>query len=197
MLDFIFHDVSSHGACVDLFSRTKYQKDSCNFPHEHTIIALKKDTLNSLTKNKLRDLIVTSVFEIVKTDKIAKLTADGLLSCPEDIDDITQEGWRKLKHTCEPRFLMKIGPGEGPQDYRCRKPHTFKDTPDPTSHQYIKIPCNLSDASKEILTCAGIRRPPSYKGAQDEHYFMGPRGAPCTASTSTARRLRDGSCSRI
>ncbi len=27
--------------------------------------------------------------------------------------------------------------------------------------------------------------------------LMGPRGAPCTASTSTAGRLRDGSCSRI
>ncbi len=30
-----------------------------------------------------------------------------------------------------------------------------------------------------------------------EHGLMGPRGAPCTASTSTAGRLRDGSCSRI
>ncbi len=89
MLDFIFHDVSSHGACVALFSRTEYQKDSGNFPHEHTIIALKKDTLNSLTKNKLRDLIATSVFEIVKTNEIAKLTADGLLSWAEDINDIT------------------------------------------------------------------------------------------------------------
>ena len=172
MLDFIFHDVSSHGACVALFSRTEYQKDSGNFPHEHTIIALKKDTLNSLTENKLRDLIATSVFEIVKTEEIAKLTADGLLSCPEDIDDITREGWRKLKHTCEPRCLMKIGPGDGPENYRCRKPHAFKDNPDPTSHQYIKIPCNLSDASKEILTRAGIRRPPSYEGAQDEHYSI-------------------------
>ncbi len=96
MLDFIFHDVSSHGACVALFSRTEHQKDSGNFPHEHTIFALKKDTLNSLTKNKLGDLIATSVFEIVNTNEIAKLTADGLLSCPEDIDNITQEGWRKL-----------------------------------------------------------------------------------------------------
>jgi hypothetical protein len=134
LLDFMFHDISSHGACVALFSRTKYQKDSGNFPHEHTIIALKKDTLNPLTKNKLRDLIATSVFEIVKTDKIAKLTAGGLLSCPKDIDDITREGWRKLKHTCGARCLMKTGPGDGPQDYRCRKQHAVKDTPDPTSH---------------------------------------------------------------
>ena len=70
-------------------SRTEYQKDSGKFPHEHTIIALKKDTLNSLTENKLRDLIATSVFKIVKTNEIAKLTADGLLPWPEDINDIT------------------------------------------------------------------------------------------------------------
>ncbi len=50
MLDFIFHDLSSHGACVALFFRTEYQKDSGNLPHEHTIIAPKKDTLNSLTE---------------------------------------------------------------------------------------------------------------------------------------------------
>jgi hypothetical protein len=28
-------------------------------------------------------------------------------------------------------------------------------------------------------------------------YLMGPRGAHCTASTSTAGRLRDGYCSQI
>jgi hypothetical protein len=46
-LDFIFNDVACHGACACLFSRSEYQKDSGNFPHEHTILALKKDTLNS------------------------------------------------------------------------------------------------------------------------------------------------------
>ncbi len=46
-LDFIFNDVACHGACACLFSRSEYQKDSGNFSHEHTILALKKDTLNS------------------------------------------------------------------------------------------------------------------------------------------------------
>jgi hypothetical protein len=35
----------------------------------------------------------------VKFDQIEKLISDGLLSCPEDIDGIVQDGWRKLKHT--------------------------------------------------------------------------------------------------
>ncbi len=34
-------------------------------------------------------------------------------------------------------------------------------------------------------------------GSFNEYYLMGPRGAHCTASTSTAGRLRDGSCSQI
>ncbi len=46
-LGFIFNDMACHGACACLFSRSEYQKDSGNFPHEHTILALKKDNLNS------------------------------------------------------------------------------------------------------------------------------------------------------
>jgi len=64
------------------------KKDSGNFPHQHTILALKKDTLNSWTNNQLNNLIATNVMEIVKPDEIAKHIADGLLSCPEDIHDI-------------------------------------------------------------------------------------------------------------
>jgi len=83
-----------------LFSRCEYQKDSGNFPHEHTILALKRDTLNSWTIDQLNDLIATNVMEIVKPDDIVKHIADGLLTCPEDIDDVVRDGWRKLK-----RFL--------------------------------------------------------------------------------------------
>ncbi len=101
-LDFIFNDVSCHGACACLFSRCEYQKDSGNFPHEHTILALKKDTLNSQTNDQLNDVIATNVMEIVKPDELAKHMDDGLLSCLKDADDVTQDGWRKLKHTCTP-----------------------------------------------------------------------------------------------
>ncbi len=80
--------MACHGACACLFSRSEYQKDSSNFPHEHTILALKNDTLNSWTNNQLNNLIATNVIDIVKPDEIAKHIADGLLSCPEDIDDI-------------------------------------------------------------------------------------------------------------
>jgi hypothetical protein len=83
-LDFIFNDVACHGACACLFSRSEYQIDSSNFPHEHTILALKKDTLNSWTNNQLNNLIATYVMEIVKPDEIAKHIADGLLSSPKD-----------------------------------------------------------------------------------------------------------------
>ena len=55
--------------------------------------------------------------EIVKPDEIAKHIADSLLSCPEDINDIVQDGWRKLKHTCNPRCLCRIGTGDGPENF--------------------------------------------------------------------------------
>jgi hypothetical protein len=110
--------------------------------------------------------------EIVKPDKISMPFAGGLLSCPKDIKDINQQGWRKLNHTCGERCLIRIGPGNGPQTFRCLKQHAVKDTPDPTCHQFMKLSCNISDPSKNILTHAGILIPQSYKGARDEHYTI-------------------------
>ena len=83
--------MTSH-VMVLVLACSEYQKDSGIFPHEHTILALKKDTLNSWTINQLNDLIATNVMEIVKPDYIAKHIADGLLTCPEDVDDIIQDG---------------------------------------------------------------------------------------------------------
>jgi hypothetical protein len=172
MLDFIVDDISSHGACATLFSRTEYQPESGNLSHEHIILALKKDSLNSLTNDQLNNLIATNVMEIVKFDQIEKLISDGLLSCPEDIDGIVQDGWRKLKHTCGQRCLIRIGPGDGPENFKCRKQHAVKDSPDSTCHQFIKLPCNLSDVSKDILTRAGIFIPPTHEGGRDEQYTI-------------------------
>jgi hypothetical protein len=73
MLNFIYNGISSHGACTCIFSRTEYQKDLGNFPHEHTILALKKDTLKSLTTNQLNNLIATNVMEIVQPEDFLSL----------------------------------------------------------------------------------------------------------------------------
>jgi hypothetical protein len=64
--DFIVDDISSHVACATLFSRTEYQPESGNLPHEHTILSLKKDSLTSLTTDQLNNFIATNVMEIVK-----------------------------------------------------------------------------------------------------------------------------------
>ena len=51
MLDFIVDDISSYGACATLLSRTEYQPESGKLLYEHIILALKKDSLNSLTND--------------------------------------------------------------------------------------------------------------------------------------------------
>jgi hypothetical protein len=130
------------------------------------------DTLNSWTNDQLNNLIATNGMEIVKPDEIAKHIADSLLSCLKDIDDIIRDGWMKLKHTCTPRCLCRIDTGDSPENFKCRKQYTVKDTPDPTCHQFINLPCNLSNSTKSILQRAGIYTPPSYDGAQDEQYSL-------------------------
>ena len=61
---------------------------------------------------------------------------------------------------------------DGPENSKCRKQHAVKDTPDPTCHQFIKIPCNLSDVSKVILTHGGMFIPPTHEDGRDEQYTI-------------------------
>jgi hypothetical protein len=49
------------------------KKDSGNFPHQHTILALKKDTLNSWTNNQLNNLIATNVMEMLNLMRLLSI----------------------------------------------------------------------------------------------------------------------------
>ena len=85
-------------------------------------------------------MICTSVIEIVKSDSdIERLMHEGLLKSIDDIHKIEELADTSLTHKCDERCKMRVGPGDSEKDFRCRKLHNVKDTPDRTKHCHIPI----------------------------------------------------------
>ncbi len=86
-----------------LFSRDEYQPQSGNIFHEHLVLAIDRSALSGDAESSLADMLQTSVFEVVKTDKIQSLIDWGLMECKDNWHSITNLAARFLTHHCTPR----------------------------------------------------------------------------------------------
>ena len=97
--------------------------------------------MNENSERYIQDLIRTNVMELVRTDDdLERLINNGLLKSVDDIPQLMSLAQTVLTHKCDDRCLMRIGDGDGPENFKCRKIHPVKDSPDPTKHNYVKIP---------------------------------------------------------
>ncbi len=144
------------GANVAIFSRDEYQEKAGNPFHEHLVMAIDTSSLSRDAEKSIVDLLQTSVMEIVRTDEMQSLIDKGLLKSVDDVLRTTDLASKFLAHRCSARCLRRIGPGDGPENFRCRKLHAVWDSPDPTRHQYIPLPVNLSEGCKSSLVACGL-----------------------------------------
>ena len=61
-----------------------------------------------------------------------------------------------LKHKCDERCKMRIGPGNSEKAFQFCKLHTAIDTPYPTRHFYIPIKYQYQKTTLEVLEDIGI-----------------------------------------
>ena len=54
---------------------------------------------------------------------------------------------------------MRVNVGEGDKDFRCRKMHSVKDSPDPSQHNYVPMKHNYQKTTLDILEEVGIFLP--------------------------------------
>ena len=167
------------GITTAIFNRDEYQGTTGNLCHNHLITAAElslenadndkdptDDTENhthtnqAINENSLRDIIRTSTLEIVKGPAdIERLLENGVLTTLEEIQDITKQAETVLPHKCDNRCLRRVGPGEGPENFRCRKPHTVKDNPDPTIHSYVPFNHEYEPHFLEVMEEIGMYEP--------------------------------------
>ena len=68
-----------------------------------------------------------------------------------NIPEINARAENILKHKCDKRCKMRIGPGNSEKYFQCRKLHAIRDIPDPTLHCYIPIKYQFQKTPLEVL----------------------------------------------
>ena len=184
LLKHIQQHLSILGTVLVIFARDEYQKIVGNLCHNHLIAAILKHTQNANSEKYIQDLIRTNVMELVRTDDdLERLINDGLLKSVDDVPQIKSLANTILTHKCDDRCLMRVGDGDRPENFKCRKLHPVKDSPDPTKHNYVKIPYKFQKHTIEILEEIGMYTPstnPALIGEFTHAYFQPSRHiAPC------------------
>ncbi|MDB4430361.1 hypothetical protein N9140_00205, partial [bacterium] len=178
-----------------IFARDEYQKDTGNLCHNHLIFAVDTSTMNGDTEKFIQDLIRTSVMDIVKSEDVERMLANGLLKSVDEVAEVHDLANVILRHNCDDRCKIRVGPGESENDFRCRKLHAVRDSTDCTTQSYITIPHEYKESTLEVLEDMGLFVPASdedtmdgtgkTKGTFNHPYFVPKRHlAPCVNSAT-------------
>ena len=89
-----------------------------------------------------------------------RLLENGALTTLEEIQDITKQAETVLPHKCDNRCLRRVGPGEGLENFGCRKPHAMKDNPDPTIYSFVSFKHEYKPHFLENMEEIGMYKPP-------------------------------------
>ena len=163
-----------------IFGRGEYQAEVGNLPHLHIVDALRRAELPPEGARYFEDLIRTTGAEVIRVDEIDSLIERGMIKGLSEYEEIL-ELTKVLKHTCKPRCLMRIKPGDGPECFKCKKIHAVRDHPDPTQHGYIQIPVKLSQESLDKLVRLGLAERVDDDNVEYKHPYFKPTRhmAPC------------------
>ena len=84
-------------------------------------------------------MVRASIVDIIRGDEVQNLIDEGILNEDSDVYGVQELAEEILRHKCNPRCLRRIGDGEGPENFVCRKPNNLKISPDNTKHCHIPI----------------------------------------------------------
>jgi len=150
----------------------------------HFILACNKSGMGPDAEQFIMDLIRTSPFEVVRQSDVETMINEGLLEDTYQMNEYNQLACDILCHkNCTERCQMRIGDGDGPSNFKCRKPHPVFDSPDPSCHSFTNLPHSFSPEFTEAMTrmrfCTEENGVPKFS-----HPFFNPTRhfAPCIAN---------------
>ena len=160
LLEYIYNSPKSPYHPVQaIFSRDEYQKDKGNLPHIHLILSVLMEKLTLKDKTRIDNLIRASICSIRTGDEIQDLIDEGVIDNWEDLDSLKTLGKKILSHKCDQRCLRRIGDGDGPENFKCRKLNNYLVSPDHTKDSYISIETVQSKECIDQLVKIGMAKP--------------------------------------
>ena len=142
-----------------MLSCDEYQADQGNLPHAHLMVSLDYNKMNDAMENKINELIRASVAEIVRTDEVEQCINEGVFSSWEDLQTLQHRAANTLKHRCNPRCMRRVGDGDGPENFVCRKLNNLLLSKDNTKHALHPLPLKLAKECVEMLIRIGLANP--------------------------------------
>ena len=160
LIDYIYGSpLSPYHPVQAIFARDEYQKDKGNLPHIHLILSVSMEKLSMAQREKLDSLIRASVCSIRTYDEIEQLIKEGIFTSFDDIHELHKLASKILAHKCDARCQRRIGPGDGPENFRCRKINNLKISPDNTKNTYISIESKISQECMDRLIQIKLAEP--------------------------------------
>ena len=145
-----------------IFARDEYQGDVGNLPHMHMLIAMKDSEMSVEQKENMHDLVRASVCDIVSFEEVDTLVEEGILNDFSDIYELQDLAEEILAHHCNARCVRRVGDGDGPENFKCRKPNNLIISPDNTKHCHIPLGNNFSAECIDKLIDIGMADPITY-----------------------------------
>ena len=160
LIDYLVGSTESPFCPIDaIFVRDEFQDLIGNLPHIHMLLSL---LLKYATREQLRrinDLIRADVGSIVRSDEVQHFIDSGIFKSGDDLFKLEKLSREILPHRCSPRCLIRIGDGDGPENFRCRSNNNLKLSPNITKDCLINLPMNLSIPCMERLIRIGMLDP--------------------------------------
>ena len=108
--------------------------------------------MNHNSEELIQNLIRTNILESIKSNEdLLRLIENRLLKSAEDVAEVNERAYKILRHRFDDSFLMRIGPGDSPENFKCGKLHAVRDSPDPTKHIYVLIEYRFQKSILDIL----------------------------------------------
>lgn len=121
------------------------------------ILAVDQSSMdNEQVRHYINDLIAGDVMNVVPVEKMEDWISRGLLSDRQDVEVLTNLANTILRHDCTPRCQKRVKSEGGEGDFKCRKLHSVRDTPDPTEDQWITMEHDWGGDVLELLEQIGI-----------------------------------------
>ena len=138
------------------FGRDEYQSDSGNLPHLHFLLAIDKSEMGPDAEQIIMGMIKASPFDIITADNIQEFIEEGLVQDMSAISETSENAALILPHFCNDRCQIRIDSGDGPENFKCRKPHNVRDTPDCSSHQFVEMPFTFKPEFDQLMARLGF-----------------------------------------
>ena len=171
------------GKAVAIFARDEYQALSGNLPHLHYVVVIDKKALGPNAQEKIMAMFRTSPYEMIKSEDLQSFIDEGLLKSEHEVGEKLSLATEILSHKCGPRCQMRVGSGDGPENFKCRKPHSVFDTPDPTRDCFVPIPFNFLPQFDQLMERMGFCTILNEKASYNLPFFKASRHmSPCMSN---------------